>query len=102
MRRGRVQKSRSKDSLTIIPTPHTSCTSESTEGRGTDLVQASSQLEVPESIHVDSGRHSADDITTSQDGDYEDYDGQSEYTKMDEVEEEYEYEEEELEQGEEN
>ena len=103
VRSGRVRKSRSRDSLTIIPTPHVSRASGSTEGGGTDLVQASSRLEVPEPVLVDSGRRSADDITDdSQDGDYEDYDGQSEDTEVDEVEEEYEYEEEELEHGEEN
>ena len=101
VRSGRVRKSRSRDWLTIIPTPLASCLSGSTESRGTGLVLASSRLEVPEPILVDSGQPSADDSIDSQDGEYEDYNGQSEETEVDEVEEEEE-EEEELEQGEEN
>jgi len=105
VRSGRVQKSRSRDRFTIIPTPLASRPSGSTESRGTSLVLASSRLEVQEPILVDSGRRSADDSIDSQDGEYEDYNGQSEETKVDEVEEEEEEEEEEaeeLEQGEEN
>jgi len=99
VRSGRVRKSKSRDRLTIIPTPLASRPSGSTESRGTSLVLASSRLEVPDPILVDSGPPSADDSIDSQDGEYEDYNGQSEETEVDEVEEE---EEEELEQGEEN
>jgi len=110
VRSGRVRKSRSSDRLTIIPTPLASRPSGSTESRGTGLVLASSRLEVPEPILVDSRRPSADDSIHSQDGEYEDYNGQSEEAEVDEVEEEEEEEEEEdeeeeeeeLEQGEEN
>ena len=103
VRSGRVRKSRSRDRLTIIPTPLASRPSGSTESRGTGLVLASSRLEVPEPILVDSGRPSADDSIDSQDGEYEEYNGQSAETEVDEVEEEEEEEEEEeLEQGEEN
>jgi len=102
VRSGRVQKSRSRDRLTIIPTPLASRPSGSTESRGTGLVLASSRLEAPEPILVDSGRPSADNCIDSQDGEYEDYNGQSEETQVDEVEEEEEEEEEEIEQGEEN
>jgi len=102
VRSGRVRKSRSRDRLTVIPTPHASRASGSTEGRGTGLVQALSRLEVPEPVLVDSGRQSADDSIDSQDGEYEDYDGQSEDTEVDEVEEEEADEDEELEHEEEN
>jgi len=53
---GRVQKSRSRDRLTIIPTPLASRPSGSTESRGTSLVLASSRLEVPEPILIESGQ----------------------------------------------
>ena len=109
VRSGRVWKSRSRDRLTIIPTPLAFRPSRSTASSGTGLVLASSRLEVPEPILVDSWRPSADDSIDSQDGEYEDYNGQSEETEVDEVEQEEEEEEEkeekeeeELEQGEEN
>ena len=85
-----------------MPTPPLgSRPSGSTESRGAGLVLASSRLEVPQPILVDSRRPSAHDSIDSQDGEYEDYNGQSEETEVDEVEEEEE-EEEELEQGEDN
>jgi len=87
VRSGRVRKSRSGNRLTIIPTALASRPSGSTESRGTGLVLASSRLEVPEPIIVDSGRPSADDSIDSQGGQYEDYNGQSEETEVDEVEE---------------
>ena len=105
VRSGRVRKPRSRDRLTIIPTPLASRPSGSTESRGTGLVLASSRPEVPEPILVDSGWPSADHSIDSQDGEYEDYNGQSEETEVDEVEEEDEVVEEkaeELEQGQEN
>ena len=99
VRGGRVRKSRSRDGLTIIPTPLASRASGRTESRGTVPVPASSRLEVLEPVTVDSGRRSADDSIDSQDGEYEDRDGQSEESQEDEGEEE---EEDELEGREEN
>jgi len=94
VRSGRVQKSRSSDRLRIIPTPRTSRLSGSTERRGTGLLLASSRLEVQEPILADSGRPSVDDSIDSQDGEYEDYNGQSEETEVHEVEEKLEQEQE--------
>jgi len=88
VRSGRVRKSRSGDRLTIIPTPLASRPSGTTESRGTGIVLASSRLEVPEPIILDSGRPSADNSIDSQGGQYEDYNDQSEETEVDEVEEE--------------
>jgi len=94
-----------------MATPLASCPSGSTESRGIGLVLASLQLEVPEPILEDSGRPSADDSIDSQDGEYEDYNSQSEEAEVDEAEEEAEAEaeekeeeeeEQEIEQGEEN
>ena len=97
VRSGRVRKSRSRDRLTIIPTPLARA-SGPTESRVTGRVPALLRPEVQEPILVDSGRQSADDSIDSQDGEYEDNDDQSEEeTEVDEVEEE-----EELEQREEN
>ena len=107
VRSGGVRKSRSRDRLSIIPTPLASRPSGSTESRGTGLVLASSRLEVPEPTLIDSGRPLADDSIDSKDREYEDYNGQSKEIDMDEVgeeeeEEEKEEEEEDLEDGEEN
>jgi len=72
----------------MIPTPLASRPSGSTASSGTSLVLALLCLEVPEPIFVHSRRPSAEDSIDSRYWEYEDYNGQSVETELDEVDEE--------------
>jgi len=81
--RGRFQRSRARDRLTIIPSPSVeSVTAGSAVGRRRDgvLELASSRVEVPEPVlnHRQQVLESANEILDSNDGEYEGNDGQSE------------------------
>jgi hypothetical protein len=86
VRGGRVQKSRSRDSLTIVAPPPASLTTESTVSRrrGAVLGPTSSRPQTAEPALSDNGQQSADDSIDSRDGEYEDNDGQSEASEEEE------------------